>query len=151
MILVSGPALEKVDRNSEIYKNLSLFHQRIALKDPLTWGIKAQDEASVRLNWVDLPSTSRDLLPGLDALSAKFRSLPHVVLCGMGGSSLAPEVIARSYGKTIFILSLLSAGYWIISKVFNVYASAFVSAVFELLWLPMLLLTSTSTVLFLGE
>ena len=42
-------------------------------------------------------------------------------------------------GKTIFILSLLSAGYWIISSVFNVYASPFVSVVFELLWLPMLI------------
>ena len=103
-MLVSGPALDKVDRESAIYLELSRFHQRIALKDPLTWGLKAQAEASVRLNWVDFPSTSRDLLPELDAIAAKFKSLGNVVLCGMGGSSLAPEVIAHSYQKEIFIL-----------------------------------------------
>jgi glucose-6-phosphate isomerase len=104
MMLVSGASLDKVDRDSELYRQLSVFHERIAVKDPHTWGAQAKDEAIVRLNWVDLPSTSRDLLPILDALSAKFRSLQHVVLSGMGGSSLAPEVIARRYRKEIFIL-----------------------------------------------
>jgi glucose-6-phosphate isomerase len=111
MIKVSGPSLAKVDRTSELYKNLDGFHQRIAQKDPTTWGVDATAEAKIRLNWVDLPTASRDLLPSLDALAAKFRGLDHLVLCGMGGSSLAPEVIAKSYKKSIFILDSTDPNY----------------------------------------
>jgi glucose-6-phosphate isomerase len=56
------------------------------------------------LNWIDAPEGSRDLLPQLDAISAKFRNHTRVVLCGMGGSSLAPEVIAATYRKELFVL-----------------------------------------------
>ena len=43
------------------------------------------------------PSTSRPLLAEIEALRAELRAegLDRVVLCGMGGSSLAPEVITR--------------------------------------------------------
>jgi glucose-6-phosphate isomerase len=79
---------------------------KLAKKDPTLWGEKATAEARIRLNWIDLPTTSRQLLPELDALSAWARSnsLSEVVLCGMGGSSLAPEVIAATYSKKITIL-----------------------------------------------
>ena len=45
-------------------------------------------------------------MPELDALSAWARSngLTQVILCGMGGSSLAPEVIAASYKKQLTTL-----------------------------------------------
>jgi len=58
------------------------------------------------LNWIDLPLTSRELLPTLDALSAWSREIGHsdFVLCGMGGSSLAPEVIAAVYNKNLTVL-----------------------------------------------
>jgi glucose-6-phosphate isomerase len=80
--------------------------ERLAQKDSTLWGEKAAAEASIRLNWVDLPTASRQLLPELDALSAWARSnaLTDVILCGMGGSSLAPEVIAATYSKKITIL-----------------------------------------------
>ena len=58
----------------------------------------------MRLNWIDAPESSRELLPQLDAVSAKFRNHKRVVLCGMGGSSLAPEVIAATYHKELFVL-----------------------------------------------
>jgi len=63
-------------------------------------------EAPTRLNWIDLPVTSRDLLPQLDSLSAWARSnkLNEVILCGMGGSSLAAEVIAKTYKKSLVVL-----------------------------------------------
>jgi glucose-6-phosphate isomerase len=38
------------------------------------------------------------------ALAAKFGDKKRVVLCGMGGSSLAPEVLAKTYGKEIVIV-----------------------------------------------
>jgi glucose-6-phosphate isomerase len=83
----------------------------LAAKDATTWGPAAATEAAVRLNWVDLDETSRDLLPILDALAAKFRARTDLVLCGMGGSSLAPEVIAQTYDKKVFILDSTDPNY----------------------------------------
>ena len=108
---ISGAALSRVDRNSALYKRLVGVHKQIAQKDPSTWGPEAAAEAAVRLNWVDLPETSRTLLPEIDALTAKFRHITTIVLAGMGGSSLAPEVIAQSFGRELFILDSTDPNY----------------------------------------
>lgn len=108
---LSGRALSKIDRQSELYKSLATAHVKIAAKDANTWGASAAAEAAIRLNWVDLPTTSAALLPQLDALSKKFSSLSRVILCGMGGSSLGPEVIAQTYKKEIFIFDSTDPNY----------------------------------------
>ena len=94
--------LVKID--SPLYQKLLDAHKRLLLKDPTIWGPEASSEASIRMDWIDLPKESQYLLPQLDALSAKHRNLTNVILCGMGGSSLGPEVIAQTYGKKLFIL-----------------------------------------------
>jgi hypothetical protein len=43
-------------------------------------------------------------------------------------------------GKILFLLSFFVAAYWIISKNTNVYQTKITGAIFEMLWLPMLLL-----------
>ena len=88
----------------ELIKELNKISIRISAKDYTIWG--ENTEAKTRMGWVDLPTKSRELLPQLDALSAWARSknLTEIVLCGMGGSSLAPEVIAATYGKRLTIL-----------------------------------------------
>jgi len=75
-------------------------------KDPTLWGPEATPEASVRLGWVDQPDTVRALLPRLAALRAELaeEGLTRVVLAGMGGSSLAPEVITRTAGVDLIVL-----------------------------------------------
>ena len=80
--------------------------RRLAAKDPTLWGPDAEPEASIRLGWLDLPETSRTLLPRLRELRRELlaEGIDHVVLAGMGGSSLAPEVIARTEGVEITIL-----------------------------------------------
>ncbi|MBU3752875.1 MAG: hypothetical protein FGM59_03145 [Candidatus Nanopelagicaceae bacterium] len=85
---------------------LNAITSKLAAKDATLWGPAAQAEAEIRLNWIDLPLTSRELLPTLDALSAWSREIGHsdFVLCGMGGSSLAPEVIAAVYRKNLTVL-----------------------------------------------
>ena len=90
--------------NLELIRELNNVSLRISAKDHSIWG--ENTEAKTRMGWVDLPTKSRDLLPQLDALSAWARSknLTEIVLCGMGGSSLAPEVIAATYGKRLTIL-----------------------------------------------
>ena len=79
---------------------------RIAAKDATVWGPEAEPEASIRLSWVDLHETSRPLLAEIEALQADLRAegLDRIVLCGMGGSSLAPEVITRTAGVDLVVL-----------------------------------------------
>ena len=104
MLKLSGNSLAQIDRESALYKKIAAVNPRLANKDSDIWGPAAKAEASIRLNWIDAPESSRDLLPQLDAVSAKFRNYKRVVLCGMGGSSLAPEVIAATYRKELFVL-----------------------------------------------
>lgn len=79
---------------------------RIFAKDASLWGSAAQSEAAIRLGWVESAATSVELIPEIlklrDSLAAS--GVDRVVLCGMGGSSLAPEVIAKNTGKNIVIL-----------------------------------------------
>ena len=79
---------------------------RIGARDATLWGPDAESEAGKRLSWVDLASASRPLVAEIEALRDDMRSrdLDHVVLCGMGGSSLAPEVICRTAGVELTVL-----------------------------------------------
>lgn len=99
---LSGQILTKID--PEIIKRLCEIAPLVAKKDSSLWPL--EQETVNRLGWIDLPTKSRALLPELDALSAWTRSngLTEIVLCGMGGSSLAPEVIASTYKKSLTIL-----------------------------------------------
>jgi glucose-6-phosphate isomerase len=85
---------------------------RLAGKDPTLWGPEAAAEAAIRLGWLDAPRTSRELLPRLAALRDGLRAdgLDHVVLAGMGGSSLAPEVITRTAGVELTVLDTTDPG-----------------------------------------
>jgi glucose-6-phosphate isomerase len=82
------------------------FASRLFQQDATLWGPEAEAEASVRLSWVGLARTSRPLLGEIRALRDELleRGLDHVVLCGMGGSSLAPEVICSTAGVELTVL-----------------------------------------------
>ena len=82
------------------------FASRLFDRDPTLWGPDAEAEASVRLAWVDLHRTSRPLLGEVAAMRGELleEGLDHVVLCGMGGSSLAPEVICATAGVELTVL-----------------------------------------------
>jgi glucose-6-phosphate isomerase len=83
---------------------------RLVGHDDTLWGDDAQPEASVRLGWIDTFVRSRELLPQLAELRAELGDLDHVVLAGMGGSSLAPEVIALTTGKRLTVLDTTDPG-----------------------------------------
>jgi glucose-6-phosphate isomerase len=85
---------------------------RVSAQDPDVWGPEAREEASVRLGWTTLPSGSRALLPDLVALRDELRAegLDRVVLAGMGGSSLAPEVICATHGVDLVTLDATDPG-----------------------------------------
>jgi glucose-6-phosphate isomerase len=84
--------------------------QRLAAKDATIWGKDAEPESAKRLGWVDTFERSRDLLPQLAELRDELADLDHVVLAGMGGSSLAPEVITRTTGKKLTVLDTTDPG-----------------------------------------
>lgn len=85
---------------------------RLFAADPTLWGEDAEAEASIRLGWVDAVQVSRPLVGRILALRDEFRGvgLDRVVLCGMGGSSLAPEVIAGSAGAPLVVLDGTAPG-----------------------------------------
>ncbi|HYJ51286.1 MAG TPA: glucose-6-phosphate isomerase [Microbacterium sp.] len=78
----------------------------ITATDSSLWGPEAEEEASHRLGWVEAVSVSRPLVPEIEALRAELMAagVTRVVLAGMGGSSLAPEMIAQTSGVPLVIL-----------------------------------------------
>ncbi|WP_258805865.1 glucose-6-phosphate isomerase [Pseudarthrobacter sp. NS4] len=79
---------------------------RIFAKDHTLWGPDAEAESAIRLGWVEAATVSqplvKDILELRDALRAE--GVTRIVLCGMGGSSLAPEVIAGTAGVDLTVL-----------------------------------------------
>lgn len=89
-----------------------LVASRIADQDPTLWGDAAEPEASIRLGWVNAVAISRPLVPEIEALRAELlaRGVDRFVLAGMGGSSLAPEVITNTAGVALTILDSTAPG-----------------------------------------
>ncbi|HEV7208153.1 MAG TPA: glucose-6-phosphate isomerase [Mycobacteriales bacterium] len=79
---------------------------QLAGGNPALWGPEAEGEARRRLGWLQLAESSRPLLGPLAELRAALTDagLDRVVLCGMGGSSLAPEVICAAAGVPLVTL-----------------------------------------------
>jgi len=71
---------------------------RLWRRDPTLWSPDPDTpELADRLGWLALPETSPAMLGPLEALRADVPFwFTDLVLLGMGGSSLAPEVIART-------------------------------------------------------
>jgi glucose-6-phosphate isomerase/transaldolase/glucose-6-phosphate isomerase len=79
--------------------------ERMWAHDPTLWKPRPEDdvELSSRLGWLTLPNDYLQLesehLPELEqyATAAAREGISHVVVCGMGGSSLAPEVFRITF------------------------------------------------------
>jgi glucose-6-phosphate isomerase len=104
-VTASGAAADAISRHVDELVRDS-FASRLFEQDATLWGADAESEAGKRLSWVGLPRSSRPLVGEIAALRDTLtgRGLDHVVLCGMGGSSLAPEVICATSGKELFVL-----------------------------------------------
>lgn len=85
---------------------------RITAQDATLWGPDAESEAAIRLSWVSLAESSRPLVPRIESLRAELAAdgIDRVVLAGMGGSSLAPEVITASAGVPMVALDTTDPG-----------------------------------------
>jgi transaldolase/glucose-6-phosphate isomerase len=78
--------------------------RRIWARDGTLWRQAPEEVAEItnRLGWLDLPFTMRAQLATLRTLSAEVlaEGFSHVILLGMGGSSLAAEVIRLILGRS---------------------------------------------------
>lgn len=104
-VQVFGAAKEAVQKNIAELVNDSVA-SRIANKDFTLWGKEAEAESSIRLGWVTSASDSQVLVAEILSLRDEFRAegINRFVLCGMGGSSLAPEVITNKYSVELVVL-----------------------------------------------
>ncbi len=77
------------------------FCRRLWNKDPTLWKSEPAPELADRMGWLSLPETMHDYVGDLRRFAAQIRAegFRHVVLLGMGGSSLAPEVFQRTFGS----------------------------------------------------
>ncbi len=81
------------------------FIERLWQRDPGLWTTDpaAQKAIDNRLGWMTIYQTMLDRVKEFDDLAADIKSgdFATVVLLGMGGSSLAPEVFQRIFGNQI--------------------------------------------------
>jgi glucose-6-phosphate isomerase len=104
-VRVSGSAKAAVENNiSDLVSDK--VASRIAAKDFTLWGKEAEEESAIRLGWVNSASDSQELVASILALRDSFKEqgVNRFVLCGMGGSSLAPEVITNKYSVSLVVL-----------------------------------------------
>ncbi|HZJ47997.1 MAG TPA: phosphoheptose isomerase, partial [Acidimicrobiia bacterium] len=80
--------------------NESNFGTRLWDRDPTLWFDPPRDEITDRLGW--LPPGSETGRATIVDFADEVRSdgIAHVVLLGMGGSSLAPEVFASVFANS---------------------------------------------------
>ncbi|HJU52640.1 MAG TPA: hypothetical protein VJ815_09940 [Acidimicrobiia bacterium] len=73
---------------------------RMRRKDITLWGDADTPELENRLGWIDLPSTMEPRLDELKEVRDRViaQGTDDVIVLGMGGSSLAPEVFAATFG-----------------------------------------------------
>lgn len=77
--------------------------RKIWRKDAALWKSEESHQNIIKnaLGWVTVPDLLVDNVEELAAFSARVRNdgFKHVMLLGMGGSSLCPEVFRRTFGK----------------------------------------------------
>ena len=73
--------------------------KRIWAKDHTVWR-PDPTEITNRLGWLTVTDTMREQVADLEAFAREIRDtgFQHVVLLGMGGSSLGPEVLRQTIG-----------------------------------------------------
>src|SRR5919107_3661700 len=83
---------------------------RLFDRDPTLWSTDARVQASIsdRLGWLDAPAHFTDHIAALEGFGDGIvaAGFTHAVVGGMGGSSLAPDVLHRTFGSTDGYLEL---------------------------------------------
>ncbi|MDD5700900.1 MAG: hypothetical protein PHU23_02520 [Dehalococcoidales bacterium] len=101
------PVLNIGDRLREMKKVLSDFEKkdianRIWHKDHTVWK-PGPEQISNRLGWLQSPDWAADRISEMESFAREVKEAGyhHVVLLGMGGSSLGPEVMRKTFGSGV--------------------------------------------------
>jgi glucose-6-phosphate isomerase len=110
-ISVSGLAADAV-RATVPTLVTDLVASGVTALNPALWGPEAEAEAALRLGWTESVVVSRPLVEQIEELRATLqaRGVTQIALAGMGGSSLAPEVITRTAGVSLTVLDATDPG-----------------------------------------
>ncbi len=90
--------------------------RRIWRKDATLWAPEGTPEIADRLGWLTISDAMLDQVADLEGFAEECRTagLEYAVLLGMGGSSLGPEVLRRSFpdasGLTLHVLDSTDPG-----------------------------------------
>ncbi|MDY6966841.1 MAG: bifunctional transaldolase/phosoglucose isomerase, partial [Halobacteriota archaeon] len=100
MELCLGKYQRPVDDRLKVWKEMR-FNRRLWDKDPSLWFDEPVPEITNRLGWLNLPEMMHEHLDELASFAegVKDDGISHVVLLGMGGSSLAPGVFKSTFGS----------------------------------------------------
>ncbi len=100
------PAVELGDLAARVERRLDSLARddtvrRIWARDPTVWQEDPETpELRDRLGWLAVGEKMAQQASALSAFADEIRgAFDRVVLCGMGGSSLAPEVLSRTFGR----------------------------------------------------
>jgi transaldolase/glucose-6-phosphate isomerase len=97
----AGSAKESIDSALDALDDRQ-FGRRLFAKDPSLWSSDSEEQASLsrRLGWLDSAEGFRSRITDVTAFADRVREegITHVVLLGMGGSSLSAEVCRETFG-----------------------------------------------------
>ena len=98
-ILELGRDQSRLEERLKSWKKMN-FTRRLWTKDPTLWFSEPVPEIKDRLGWLILPEIMHEKLEDLASFAneVKREGIIHLVLLGMGGSSLAPEVFQKTFG-----------------------------------------------------
>jgi glucose-6-phosphate isomerase len=104
------PGLKRVIDDAVLQADADALPRRIWEEDTSVWPGDADERAAIgnRLGWLNVAAAMRGRVPALKkaAAGAYADGFRHAVLLGMGGSSLAPEVLSETFGTKRGSLSL---------------------------------------------
>jgi len=99
---VADPALAAAVADVLAQADAGNWALRLVDRDTTLWSADpaVQDEIGKRLGWLDAPRHFSDLIPALEGFGEGIRDagFTNVLVLGMGGSSLAPDVLISAFG-----------------------------------------------------
>jgi transaldolase/glucose-6-phosphate isomerase len=95
-----GPFQDQVNRRLDLWETQD-FARRIWAKDPAIWHPEPLPEITDRLGWISLPERMQEKCKDILSFAHQIKNegFSHVLLLGMGGSSLAPEILQKTFGN----------------------------------------------------
>lgn len=96
-----GRYQKRVDKRLAYLKDIE-FIRRLSQRDATLWSDEPLPEISDRLGWFSLPEKMHERLEILKSFAEEIKKdgFQHIVVLGVGGSSLASDVFQRTFGNS---------------------------------------------------